>query len=43
MKLMSEGTPMTMANLTVHVLSNDDRYNIENRKVKVLPIDAPFV
>jgi len=42
-KLLLEGTPMTMANLTVHVLSNGDRFNIENRKVKVLPIDAPFV
>ena len=42
-ELLSEGTPMTMANLTVHVLSNGDRFNIDNRKVKVLPIDAPFV
>jgi len=42
-KVLSEGTPMTMANLTVHVLSNGDRYNIETRTVKVLPIDAPFV
>ena len=42
-KLLSEGTPMTMANLTVHVLSNGDRFNIETRKVKVLPIDADFV
>jgi len=42
-KLLLKGTPMTMANLTVHVLSNGDRFNIETRKVKVLPIDAPFV
>ncbi len=42
-ELLPEGTPMTMANLTVHVLSNGDRFNIETRKVKVLPIDAPFV
>jgi cyanophycinase len=42
-KVLPEGTPMTMANLTVHVLSNSDRFNIENRKIKVLPIDAPFV
>ena len=42
-KVLSEGTPMTMANLTVHVLSNGDRYHIETRTVKVLPIDAPFV
>lgn len=42
-KLLKVGTPMTMANLTVHVLSNGDRYNIKDRKVKVLPINAPFV
>jgi cyanophycinase len=42
-KLLEEGTPMTMANLTVHVLSNSDEYDIKNRKVKVLPIEAPFI
>lgn len=42
-KILSEGTPMTMTNLTVHVLSNSDSYNIETRKVRVLPMDAPFV
>jgi cyanophycinase len=42
-KILKEGTPMTMTNLTVHVLSNSDSYNIETRKVDVLPLDAPFV
>ncbi len=42
-KILREGTPMTMTNLVVHVLSNSDSYNIEKRKVKVLPMDAPFV
>jgi len=42
-KVLQEGTPMTMANLTVHVLSNGDRYDIKNRKVTVLPIEAPFI
>lgn len=42
-KILKEGTPMTMANLIVHVLSNGDRFNLETRTVKVLPIDAPFV
>lgn len=42
-KLLREGTPMTMANLTVHVLSNGDQYDIKNRKVQVLPIEAPFI
>ncbi|SDR67804.1 cyanophycinase [Formosa sp. Hel1_31_208] len=42
-KVLEEGTPMTMANLTVHVLSNGDQYNIKQRKVTVLPIEAPFI
>lgn len=42
-KVLEEGTPMTIANLTVHVLSNSDQYDIKNRKVTVLPIEAPFI
>jgi len=42
-KVLNEGTPMTMANLVVHLLSNGDKYNIKNRTVSVLPIDAPFI
>jgi cyanophycinase len=42
-KILEEGTPMTMANLTIHVLSNGDHYDIKNRKVAVLPIEAPFI
>jgi cyanophycinase len=42
-KILEEGTPMTMANLTVHVLSNSDIYDIKKRKVSVLAIDAPFI
>ncbi|OAB80512.1 cyanophycinase [Cochleicola gelatinilyticus] len=42
-KLLEHGTPMTMANLVVHVLSNSDNYDIAKRKVTVLPIDAPFI
>lgn len=42
-KLLEEGTPMTMTNLIVSVLSNGDTFTIDNRKVTVLPIDAPFV
>lgn len=42
-KLLKEGTPMTMTNLKVHVLSNGDQYDIKNRKVSVLPIEAPFI
>lgn len=42
-KVLEEGTPMTVANLTVHVLSNSDMYDIQNGKVSVLAIDAPFI
>lgn len=42
-KILKEGTPMTMTNLVVHVLSNGDQYNIESRQVKVLPVDSSFV
>jgi len=42
-KVLSEGTPMTMTNLVVHLLSNGDKYNIKNRTVSVLPIEAPFI
>jgi len=42
-KNLKEGTPMTMANLKVHVLSNSDQYDIKLRKVTVLPIEAPFI
>jgi len=42
-KLLKEGTPMTMTHMIVHVLSNGDQYNIKNRKLSVLPIEAPFI
>ncbi len=41
-KILEEGTPMTMTDLKVHVLSNSDHYSTKTRKVTVLPIDAPF-
>jgi cyanophycinase len=42
-KLLDEGTPMTLVNMKVHVLSNSDQYNIKERKVSVLPIEADFI
>ena len=41
-KILIKGTPMTMTNLVVHVLSKGDRFNIETRQVKVLPLNADF-
>jgi cyanophycinase len=42
-KILEEGIPMTIANLKVHVLSNGDQFDIKNRIVTVLPIEAPFI
>ena len=42
-KVLKEGTPMSLTNLKTHILSNGDRFNIEKKKVKVLPIKAPFI
>jgi len=42
-KVLEVGTPMTMVNLIVNILTNGDLYNIKNRKVSVLPIEAPFI
>ncbi len=41
-KILEPGTPMTITDLKVHVLSNSDRFSLTERKVTVLPIDAPF-
>ncbi len=42
-KLLEPGTPMTMGNLIVNVLSNSDHFDITSRKVTVQPINAPFI
>lgn len=42
-KILKKGTPMTMTNLIVHVLSNGDHFNINTREVTVLPIESPFI
>lgn len=42
-KRLKADTPMTLVNLKVHVLSNGDQFDIKNRKVSVLPIEASFI
>ncbi len=42
-KILEPGTPMSLTNLKTHVLANGDRFNIKKKKIKVLPVDAPFV
>ncbi len=41
--VLSEGTPMSLVNLKTHVLANGDRFNLRKGKVRVLPLDAPFL
>lgn len=42
-EVLEEGTPMTVTNMTTHILSNSDKFDFETKQVMVLPIDAPFV
>ncbi|WP_040279243.1 cyanophycinase [Psychroserpens damuponensis] len=42
-KVLNEGTPMSLTNMRTHILSNGDRFHINNKKVKVLPIEEPFI
>ncbi len=42
-KILEYGTPMTLANLNTHVLANGDRFNIAEKRVEVLPVEADFV
>lgn len=41
--ILEDGVPMTLTNMVTHVLSNGDQFEINTRKIKVLPIDADFV
>lgn len=40
--ILKQGTPMSMADLKVHILSNGDRYDIKTRLVNVLPMASKF-
>ncbi|MEP2937462.1 MAG: cyanophycinase [Gilvibacter sp.] len=42
-KILAEGTPMSLTNLKTHVLANGDKFNIKKKKIKVLPLQEPFV
>lgn len=42
-RILEKGTPMSLINLKTHVLANGDRFNMKKGKVKVLPLDAPFL
>jgi cyanophycinase len=40
---LSEGTPMSISNLSTHILANGDRFTLNERKISVLPIHEEFV
>ncbi|MEM7038304.1 MAG: cyanophycinase [Bacteroidota bacterium] len=42
-KILEKGTPMTLGNLVVHVLSNSDGFQIDSRQLEILPVDAEFI
>ena len=42
-KILKPGTPMSLTNMKVHVLANGDRFNIKSKKIKILPVESPFV
>ncbi len=42
-EILPEGTPMTISNLVVHILSNGDRFTVDQRKIEILPVDADFI
>ncbi len=42
-KILEDGTPMTIGNMKVHVLSNSDQYDLKTGSLEVLNIDAPFI
>lgn len=41
-EILEEWTPMTMTNLTVHVLANGDNFHIDTKKISVYPLMADF-
>ena len=42
-KLLKKGMPMSISNLKTHILANGDRFNIQERNLKVMPSDKAFM
>lgn len=41
--MLKKGTPLSISNLTTHVLANGDRFKFDDRVITVLPISDAFV
>lgn len=42
-KLLRKGMPMSISNLKTHILANGDRFDIQERTLKVTPSDRSFI
>lgn len=42
-QILEAGTPMSMSNLVVHILSNSDQFIVDQRRIEILPLDAAFI
>jgi len=40
---LSEGTPISLGNLVVHILANNDKFTIDNREINISPMDAEYI
>jgi len=40
---LEDGTPMSISNLTTHILANGDQFIIHNKKISVSPLNEAFV
>ncbi len=42
-KELEDGTPMSLSNLTTHILANGDQFTIHNKRISVLPLSEAFI
>jgi cyanophycinase len=42
-EVLQEGTPMSLSNLLVHILANNDAFKIDDRKIEISPLEAGFI
>ena len=41
--LLSEGTPISLSNLVVHILANNDFFTIDDRNIQISPLEAGLI
>lgn len=42
-KILKPGTPMSLTHLKTHILAIGDRFNFKKNKIKVMPLEEPFM